>query len=201
MAKPPNEELEGDSKRSDRKGKRWESVRQIKGVKTDRKEKGQCADGEGKNWRCNRRNNILKLKKQGEVWRMGGKQHRRKKIQVRHLVSPKPFLNRASLELPSFSKEQTERKDEKVEEIERGPSLHYSTSQKTLSDAPRDHSCAPWRSAKHPDPSWCWPFLHPPSFSSDIHWESNHNIYYPKASRLLQSNLCWNCLVTVDQFG
>lgn len=162
--------------------------------------------------RWNRRNNRLKIKKTRRGVEVGGgreggggdKQHRRKKMQVRHLVSPEAILKQnwsLSLSIKSKQREEDERR-----EVERAPSLHKIHQPKNSKQrTARPQLCTPTFSqdALIPpglDPTPPPPTLHP-LFPSDFQPERNHNIYYPGASRLLQSHRSSNCLVTVDQFG
>lgn len=133
---------------------KWESgdVRQTKtkGVKTDGEGKGQSTDEEGKNLRWSRRNR-LKIEKRGKVWRLGrDKQHRRKKMRVRHLVSPKAILQKdsAGVSLYRWGAVKNREKDRRQKTRQRGGNRESSQpaqlhQPKTPSDASRDRSCAP----------------------------------------------------------
>lgn len=73
-----------------------------KGVKTDGEGKGQYTDEEGKKLEMEQKNRLKIKKTRRGVEGGGDKQHRRKKMQVRHLVSPEAILKQDSAGVPLY---------------------------------------------------------------------------------------------------
>lgn len=104
-------------------------------------------------------------------------------MQVRHLVSPQAILkqDRAGVSLYQW-RAKRKRRQEKRERNRESSQPEQLQQPKTPSDAPRDRSCAPRRSAKTP---WSLFSLPIPPFPLTFQQESNHNIYYPKGLQVV----------------